>query len=242
MDMVARQELTLEEVAAAATTIQNDGEQVTLEAVLEALGTGSPAVVYRHLVTWRDNLAKPVEPPKADLPEPLMAALTDWAKQFAEQSSAGVREALALAQSDLQTLVGSGEELQTERDNLLVEVENATTARDDALELINQRNEEIERLTAELRDARKIATDALVNKAKDQLAIDGKDAQLADLRAQIERSVAAQASESDARLAAQMELVGVTTERDNLVAEIKQLRTQLDAINAERGVFRARTS
>lgn len=241
MDM-ARQEVTLDEVAAAATTIQNDGEQVTLEAVLEALGTGSPAVVYKHLVTWRDNLAKPAEPPKADLPEPLMAALTDWAKQFAEQSSAGVREALALAESDLQTLVGSGEELQTERDNLLVEVENASTARDDALELVNQRNEEIERLTAELRDARKIATDALVNKAKDQLAIEGKDAQLADLRAQIERSVAAQASESDARLAAQMELVGVTTERDNLVAEIKQLRAQLDAINAERGVFRARTS
>lgn len=241
MDM-ARQEVTLDEVAAAATTIQNDGEQVTLEAVLEALGTGSPAVVYKHLVTWRDNLAKPVEPPKADLPEPLLAALTDWAKQFAEQSSAGVREALALAENDLHTLVGSGEELQTERDNLLVEVENASTARDDALELVNQRNEEIERLTAELRDARKVATEALVNKAKDQLAIEGKDAQLADLRAQIERSVAAQASESDARLAAQMELVGVTTERDNLVAEIKQLRAQLDAINADRGVFRARTS
>lgn len=241
MDM-ARQEVTLDDVAAAATTIQNDGEQVTLEAVLDALGAGSPSAVYRHLVTWRANLANPVETPKADLPEPLIAALTGWAKQYAEQASLGVREALALAESDLATLVSSGEEIETERKELQVQVASASTARDEALELLAQRNEEIERLTTELRDARKVATEALVNKAKDQLAIDGKDAQLADLRAQIERSVAAQASESDARLAAQMELVGVTTERDNLAAEVKQLRAQLDAINAERGVFRARTS
>lgn len=241
MDM-ARQDVTLDEVAAAATTIQNDGEQVTLEAVLDALGAGSPSAVYKHLVTWRANLAKPVEAPKADLPEPLVAALTDWARQFAEQSSAGVREALALAESDLDTLATTGQELDIQRKEMRQELESVSGARDEALELLAQRNEEIERLTTELRDARRVATEALVNKAKDQLAIDGKDAQLADLRAQIERSVAAQASESDARLAAQMELVGVTTERDNLAAEIKQLRAQLDAINADRGVFRARTS
>jgi hypothetical protein len=82
---------------------------------------------------------------------------------------------------------------------------------------------------AELRNARTIATDALVGKAKDQLAIEGKDAQLADLRAQLERNVAAQAALSDARLAAEMELVGAVTARDNYAAEIKELRARLAA-------------
>ncbi|XYJ09673.1 hypothetical protein ACSUZJ_20160 [Telluria sp. B2] len=44
----------------------------------------------------------------------------------------------------------------------------------------------IERLNAELRNARQVAMDALVGKAKDRLASDGKDAQLADLRAEVE--------------------------------------------------------
>lgn len=82
---------------------------------------------------------------------------------------------------------------------------------------------------AELRNARSIATDALVGKAKDQLAIEGKDAQLADLRAQIERNVAAAAALSDARLTAEMELVGAVTARDNYAVEIKELRAKLAA-------------
>jgi chromosome segregation ATPase len=81
--------------------------------------------------------------------------------------------------------------------------------------------------------------DALVHKAKDQLAIDGKDAQLAELRTQLERNVAASAAESDARLAAEMELVGVTTERDSMAGELKDLRAQLDASRTERSKLRA---
>lgn len=113
------------------------------------------------------------------------------------------------------------------------------SARDQALAASSEHVEEIERLTAELRDARQVATEALVSKAKDQLAIDGKDRQLADLRAQMERNVATQALESDARLAAEMELVGATTARDNIANEMKTLRAQLDKPYAERSALRA---
>lgn len=105
--------------------------------------------------------------------------------------------------------------------------------------LADDRNDDIERLTAELRNARQIATDALVGKAKDQLAIDGKDAQLLDLRQQLERNVTATAAESDARLQAQMDLIGATTERDNLAGELKELQSRLDASRSERGALRA---
>jgi len=142
------------------------------------------------------------------IPQPIVAALGDWVKQMAEEAATPARNALAQSDEQLQAV---------------------TAARDQALATLAQRDEEIEQLNAELRNARHIATDALVGKAKDQLAIEGKESQLADLRAQIERNVAASAALSDARLAAEMELVGAVTARDNYAAEIKELRARLAA-------------
>ena len=160
-----------------------------------------------------------------DIPESVAAALSGWVQQVAEQTAAPVRDALAALESDAAELRDTGARLEA--------------ARDAALAASSEHEAEIERLTVELRDARKLATEALVSKAKDQLAIDGKDRQLADLRAQLERNVAAQASESDARLAAEMELVGATTARDNFESEVRTLRAQLDKSYAERSALRA---
>jgi chromosome segregation ATPase len=152
---------------------------------------------------------------KLEIPEAIVSALGDWVRQAAEDAGAGPREALARTEGELQSARG--------------ELADTVAARDQAQALVTERNEEIEQLMAELRNARSIATDALVGKAKDQLAIEGKDAQLADLRAQIERNVAAAAALSDARLTAEMELVGAVTARDNYAAEIKELRAKLAA-------------
>ncbi len=165
-----------------------------------------------------------LDPVSAEVPESILAALGSWAKQYAELAGAGTREALAQSTTDLETLRAARQQLELERA--------------EALATIADRDETIERLTIELRNARTIATDALVSKAKDHLAIEGKDAQLADLRQQLERNVAASASESDARLKAEMELIGATTARDTFAAEIKDLRTQLDAAHAERRTLR----
>ncbi|MFC0251346.1 hypothetical protein [Massilia consociata] len=163
--------------------------------------------------------------PRLDIPDAVAAALSGWVQQVAEQTAAPVREALAQLETDAAELRETGAQLEA--------------ARDQALAASAEHAAEIERLTIELRDARKVATEALVSKAKDQLAIDGKDRQLADLRAQLERNVAAQAAESDARLAAEMELVGATTARDNFEQEVKTLRAQLDKSYAERSALRA---
>lgn len=235
---MARQEVTFEEVSAAAIGLQKDGGQVTIDSVREVLGTGSPHTIHKHLAAWRAGQAKPAAAPKVEIPEALAAALGAWAQQFAQEAGAGVREALAQSETDMDALLKSGEELEEARDELLAEVDTVTSERDQAMATAIERSEEIERLTTELRDARRIATDALVGKAKDQLAIDGKDGQLATLRTQIERHVAALAAESDARLAAEMDLVGAVTARDNFAAEITDLRTQLDAAKAERNALR----
>lgn len=235
---MARQEVTFEEVSAAAIGLQNDGEPVTIDSVRESLGTGSPHTIHKHLATWRAGHVKPAEAPKVEIPEALAAALGAWAQQFAQEAGAGTREALEQSESDMEALTAAAEELEAEREELAVEVETVTAERDQAMATAIERSEEIERLTTELRDARRVATDALVGKAKDQLAIDGKDGQLATLREQMERNVAALAAESDARLAAEMELVGAVTARDNFAAEITDLRAQLDAAKSERNALR----
>lgn len=150
---------------------------------------------------------------KLEIPEAIVSALGDWVQRAAEEAGAGPREALARTEGELEAA--------------RTELADTAAARDAAQAQAAARDEEIEQLMAELRNARSIATDALVGKAKDQLAIEGKDAQLVDLRAQIERNVAAQAALSDARLKAEMELVGAVTARDNYATEIKELRARL---------------
>lgn len=151
----------------------------------------------------------------ADLvvPASITAALSGWARQLAEDAATPLRDSLAQTEGDLAALRQSNEQAQA---------------------ALADRDASIERLTVELRHARDIASNALVGKAKDQLAIEGKDTQIAELRRQLERQLTSSAGESDARLAAEMELVGAVTARDNLAAEVAQLRAQLDAARAAR--------
>jgi hypothetical protein len=238
-DAMPRQEVSYEEVAAAAISLQEDGTRASIDAVRSALGSGSPNVIHQHLIEWRASEATPPPPPPADIPPALASALGTWAQQYAHEAGAGARAALAQAESDMADLLASSQQLEAERDTLRAQLSGMTIARDQALATVAERDDDIQRLTVELRNARLVATEALVGKAKDQLAIEGKNEQLLELRAQIERNVAAQAAVSDARLTAEMELIGAVTARDNLEAEIKELRTRFDASNAERGTLRA---
>ena len=233
---MAGQEVTFDDVARAAESLQEDGEAVTIEAVQDFLGEGSPNAIFKHLAAWRAANVKPAKPPKAELPKELLAGLADWALKFAEESGAGDRDALARNEADIEALRAAGETLEGERDALREEVASVTAASEEA---IAERDETIERLNAELKNARQVAMDALVSKAKDQLAIDGKEQQLTQLRQELERKVADMAAESDARLRAEMELVGATTARDSLAAELDDLRAKLDKSTAERSKLRA---
>jgi chromosome segregation ATPase len=222
--------MNFEDVAAAAGKLQDGGSPVTIDTVRDALGGGSASVISRHLAAWRAATTPPAAPPTPELPQDLVAGLARWAQQFAEEAGTGARAALAQHEEELESLREAGEELEAERDRLHFDVAELTTARDEALATLADRDEEIDRLNAELRNAKQVAMEALVGKAKDQLAIEGKDAQLADLRGQIEKNVTATASLSDARLAAEMELVGAKTARDSLDAENKDLRAQIAAL------------
>lgn len=208
---MAGPDITYDEVAAAAQGLADAGKPVTVDGLRATLGSASVQAIHQHLTTWRTAQAGPTPAPATELPAALTAALGDWRRQVAEDAAGPVRERLAQAETDLAALLQS---------------------LDQVLQRLAEREASLERLTAELHHARDIASEALVGKAKDRLAIEGKDAQLADLRQQLERQVATSAAESDARLAAEMELVGATTARSNLAAEVTELRAQLNARRA----------
>lgn len=231
---VTFEQVTFDQVAKAASGLQAAGEAVTVDAVRSELGGGSAGVIYKHLADWRAHHAAVPPAPPAELPPALLAGLAEWARQYAQDAGAADRDALARADSDMQALLEAGDELEAARGALSEQLAGIGAERDDALASLAERDEVIERLTAELANARQVAMDALVGKAKDQLAIEGKDAQIADLRAQIERNVTAAAALSDARLAAEMELVGAVTARDSLTAELRDVRAQLDAMRNRR--------
>jgi chromosome segregation ATPase len=144
--------------------------------------------------------------PQLDIPASVTAALAGWVQQAAHDVGSPLRAEIEALRAQLAT----------------------------AQATLEENEDQITRLNGELRNARNIAADALVGKAKDQLAIEGKDAQIADLRGQLERSVAASATLSDAKLAAEMELVGAVTARDTFAAEAAELRSQLEAARAAR--------
>jgi len=222
--------MNFEDVAAAASRLQEGGTPVTIDTVRDALGGGSASAISRHLADWRAATEPAPEPPRAELPPELLDGLARWAQQFAEDAGSGTRAALARHEEELEALREAGDTLESERDAVQARLDETSAARDEALAALAERDEEIERLNAELRNAKQVAMDALVGKAKDQLAIEGKDAQLADLRSQLEKGVTQNASLSDARLAAEMELVGAKTARDSLEAENAELRKQIAAL------------
>lgn len=207
------QEIRFDEVATAAEALQQGGQPVTVGSLRAALGDVSAASIHKHLSAWRAGQAEPA--PAVALPESIAAALGSWARGLVEDTATRLQEEHARTLGDLESLLQLNESVEAERDQARARVADLDAS--------------IERLTIELRHARDIASEALVGKAKDQLAIEGKDLQLAELRRQLERQVTASAADSDARLAADMELVGAVTARDNLAAEVASLRAQLDA-------------
>ncbi|WP_343878783.1 DNA-binding protein, partial [Cupriavidus pauculus] len=50
---MAREGITFEQVAAAADALVGEGQQPTIRAIRERLGTGSPNTVHKHLTAWR---------------------------------------------------------------------------------------------------------------------------------------------------------------------------------------------
>ena len=73
---MARPGITYEQVAATADALVGRGEKPTIQAIRDALGTGSPNTIHRHLTAWR-SAQSPAERPPARLRDELAGALSN---------------------------------------------------------------------------------------------------------------------------------------------------------------------
>lgn len=91
-DLIWHEGITFEQVAAAADGLAGEGQQPTIRAVRERLGTGSPNTIHKHLTAWRE--ARPVAAATApELPHALAASISAEIERAAAQARGEIRAA-----------------------------------------------------------------------------------------------------------------------------------------------------
>jgi colicin import membrane protein len=195
---MARDGITFEQVAAAADALVGQGKQPTIKAIRDALRTGSPNTVHRHMVAWRE--AGPRAVAAALVPASLTSAIAEEIGRAVAQARAEVEVKLREMQAEAAELSEVGEMLEADRDALVERVAALTTDRDTIagkaeqmsldMELLRsaladseknrqQAEQQVAALTAKLdnandriKDAKQVATDAaaVAEKARDEAA------------------------------------------------------------------------
>ena len=183
---MARTGITFDEVAAAADALVGAGKSATIQAVRDALGSGSPNTVHKHLSAWRQ--ARPqAAAAVVELPADLVKALGAEISRAAAQARSEIEGNLVQAQSEAVELATVGEALEIERDDLLAQVGQLQTERDQALATALERGQEIERQAQMIEREQSAADGARVDLAKAQLKIEAGAERTASLATELER-------------------------------------------------------
>lgn len=150
---MARKGVTYEQVVEAAKAIEAEGENPTIQRVLQRLGTGSPNTIHRHLRSWKEQSA-PQKPAALKLPEKLqdalLAEISRQANEARAESEAEAQEAMATADE----LAAAGERMESEIISLNERVVSLEQSQIEAAAKLSTKDEELERLRQELREER----------------------------------------------------------------------------------------
>lgn len=196
---MARTGITYEQVAAAADAIIGEGQQPTINAVRDRIGTGSPNTVHKHLTAWRATRPQAaVAAP--ELPASLTSAIAAEIEKAAASARAEVESKLVQSQQEAAELANAGESLEIERDELLEQVAELTTERDTLAGKAEQQAADIKAQAERIEREQQAAEAARVDLAKAQLKIEAGAERLGEQAAEIERLRAALDSESKARI------------------------------------------
>ena len=225
---MARIGITYEQVSAAADAIIGEGQQPTINAVRDRIGTGSPNTVHRHLTAWR--AARPQATVAApELPASLTTAIAAEIERAAASARAEVESKLVQAQAEAAELANAGESLETERDELLEQVAELTTERDTLAGKADQQAADIKAQAERIEREQQAAEAARVDLAKAQLKIESSTERLGEQTAEIERLRVALDSESKARIAAEQQAAVLSAKLESMTdrATKAEARTEL---------------
>jgi colicin import membrane protein len=193
------------------------------------LGTGSMNTISRHLQTWRES--RPATAAVAfEMPAELVTAFGKELRRGADQAAAALQAELLEARVEVHDLAATGEDLESEREALAVQVVELTTARDQAEATAKERAAEISRLSELVTREQQAAEAARVEFAKASLKLEGQTEKLDELRQDL-ATVRVELS--------QAEKARVTAEQ---VAAVAQSQVQAETRRADQAEARERVA
>ena len=226
---MAREGISYEAVEAVATGLAGAGQAVTLRAVREKLGTGSMNTVSRHLQGWRE--ARPTAAAVIfEMPAELVNAFGRELRRGADQAVAGFQAELLEARAEVKELAGTGEALEAEREALVRQVVDLTTARDQAEATARERTAEISRLTESVEREQRAAESARIEAATSRLKLEGQSERLDELR------------QSSASLRADLTVAEKARVAAEQVSAVAQSQVQAEGRRADQSEARERVS
>lgn len=174
---MARPGITYEQVQAAADKLTGEGRNPTILAVRETIGTGSPNTIQPLLARWRES--RPVAiPKKAELPEPLMAAISAEIDRAAAAARAEIEDKLVQAQSEATELATTGESIEADLDDIKAQAETLSIENSELAGRIEQLQTDIATITSTAEREQQAAEDARVALARSQVLLEQQTADI----------------------------------------------------------------
>lgn len=230
-----RNNITFEQVAAAADNLTHKGVNPTLRRIREHLGTGSLNIIQRHFTAWRSNRPATKRAP-IELPQNLLSVLLTEIEQQTETAREEAERLVEEIHSDASTLAELGETLETRNEQL----SNRLDAVEKALELATSRRDALSTEGKALRDELKHEHLGRLE-SREQLAKTTQQAKM--LAAQLEEEQKARQNAERATKTA--EASRIKAERDRAVAEaqrdaaLEQARERAEQLEAQRQALQA---
>ena len=229
---MARPGITYDQVAAVADAIIGEGQQPTINAVRDRIGTGSPNTVHRHLTVWR--AARPQATATApELPTTLTTAIAAEIERAAASARSEVENKLVQAQAEAVELSSVGEALEAERDELFEQVAELTTERDTLAGKAGQQAADIKTQAERIEREQQAAETARVDLAKAQLKIESGTERLVEQASEIERLRVALDSESKARIAAEQQAAVLSAKLDSMTDRATKAESRLERVEKQ---------
>lgn len=240
---MAREGITFEQVSAAAEDLLKTGQQPTIRAIRERLGTGSPNTIHKHLTTWRASLPAP-NVGVFELPRQIQFAII----HEIERATADVRTQIELrlteAMNEAAELAVSGEQLEIERDQLIEKIAAVTRERDTFVGKSEQQAAELAAQAETIQRQHAVVESVRIEAATARLKVEVQTDRIVNLEAEIDRVRAVVNAAQQARGKAEQEaavtaakLVGSEAQLSQQSIELNRLRAAVDAGQEARGAL-----
>lgn len=218
---MARIGITFDQVAAAADALVGEGQQPTISAVRERLGSGSPNTIHRHLTEWRQ--ARPVAAAGvATLSATLTAAIASDIERAAAQARAEIESQLVEVQAEAAHLSTVGEAVEAERDGLIEQVAALTTERDTIAGKSAQQATDLAQAQQRIEREQQTAEAARIELATARLRIEAQATREAEQTAELERRAVALEAAQAKRIASEQEAAVLSAKLEAAAAQIRQ--------------------